>query len=263
MFTNYHTHTFRCGHAVADIEDYVIEAIKQKIEVLGFSDHGYLEGYELNNMDKEDFSSYLNEFKRCKEKYKDKIELFLGLEMDFFPNMINYYKELLNHVDYLTASVHYINYMPNEYSQRKYACYNNNDEEGLETYYSLLSQASESGLFKFINHIDMNLIGNHYNSTYEKYLIKFLEVCKKNNTILELNANGIEKGIMYSNGQNVYMYPRIDVWKQVKKYDLRVIINRDAHNPKYLNDNDLKSVKEIAYKLDLNIIDKLDITHKV
>lgn len=36
---NYHTHTSRCGHAVGEDEEYVINAIKSGIKVLGFSDH--------------------------------------------------------------------------------------------------------------------------------------------------------------------------------------------------------------------------------
>ena len=38
----YHTHTKRCGHAVGEDEEYVIEAIKAGIKDLGFSDHVFL-----------------------------------------------------------------------------------------------------------------------------------------------------------------------------------------------------------------------------
>ena len=36
---NYHTHTKRCGHAIGNDEDYVINAIKAGYKILGFSDH--------------------------------------------------------------------------------------------------------------------------------------------------------------------------------------------------------------------------------
>ena len=37
---NFHTHTYRCKHAVGNEEDYVIEAINQNLTTLGMSDHG-------------------------------------------------------------------------------------------------------------------------------------------------------------------------------------------------------------------------------
>ena len=39
MKYNYHTHTKRCGHAFGEDEEYVLEAINQGYEVLGFSEH--------------------------------------------------------------------------------------------------------------------------------------------------------------------------------------------------------------------------------
>ena len=37
---NYHTHTFRCGHAATcEDEEYVLSALKAGFRTLGFSDH--------------------------------------------------------------------------------------------------------------------------------------------------------------------------------------------------------------------------------
>ena len=48
MKANYHTHTARCGHATGTDEDYVLAAIEQGFDELGFSDHvpwPYQDGY--------------------------------------------------------------------------------------------------------------------------------------------------------------------------------------------------------------------------
>ena len=37
---NYHTHTFRCGHAYGTDEEFVLEAINQGFRFIGFADHG-------------------------------------------------------------------------------------------------------------------------------------------------------------------------------------------------------------------------------
>jgi len=39
MIANYHTHTWRCGHAEGTERDYAQQAEKAGIRILGFSDH--------------------------------------------------------------------------------------------------------------------------------------------------------------------------------------------------------------------------------
>ena len=36
---NYHTHTKRCGHAIGEDEEYVLRAIENGFDEIGFSDH--------------------------------------------------------------------------------------------------------------------------------------------------------------------------------------------------------------------------------
>ena len=40
----FHSHTYRCGHAEGDIEDYVNLAIKSHYRIFGVSDHVFLPG---------------------------------------------------------------------------------------------------------------------------------------------------------------------------------------------------------------------------
>lgn len=37
--TNFHTHNYRCEHAIGNVEDYVKVAIKEGYTELGISDH--------------------------------------------------------------------------------------------------------------------------------------------------------------------------------------------------------------------------------
>ena len=39
MIANYHTHTHRCNHAIGREEDYVKEALKAGLQILGWADH--------------------------------------------------------------------------------------------------------------------------------------------------------------------------------------------------------------------------------
>ena len=40
----FHSHTYRCGHATGDIEDYVLKAIEHGYRYYGVSDHVFLKG---------------------------------------------------------------------------------------------------------------------------------------------------------------------------------------------------------------------------
>lgn len=89
MYANYHTHTARCMHATGIDEDYVKRAIAEGVKVLGFSDHspvrfdgGYVSYFKMTP---EELPTYTSSILSLREKYKDKIEIHLGLEVEYYP----------------------------------------------------------------------------------------------------------------------------------------------------------------------------------
>ena len=48
MKINYHTHHYFCTHAIGNVEDYILEAIKNDFVEIGISDHGpiYAEAFK-------------------------------------------------------------------------------------------------------------------------------------------------------------------------------------------------------------------------
>ena len=78
---NFHSHTYRCGHADLDYtdEEYVQDYINMGFKKIAFTDHAP----EKNKIDKRDKirmeyserTEYLNSIKALKEKYKDIIEI--------------------------------------------------------------------------------------------------------------------------------------------------------------------------------------------
>ena len=96
--TNYHTHTYRCGHAVGEDEDYILEAIGLGMQTIGFSDHVMLEGVSQPGVrgDFEFSEDYFFSINFLKEKFKERINVLLGYEAEAFPDYFDYYKELFN-----------------------------------------------------------------------------------------------------------------------------------------------------------------------
>ena len=90
MYANYHTHTYLSNHATGTPRDYVESAIRGGIRLLGFSDHvpypfstGHHSGYRVAVADTE---TYVSEILALREEYKDKIQIFIGYEAEYFPN---------------------------------------------------------------------------------------------------------------------------------------------------------------------------------
>lgn len=86
---NFHTHTYRCGHAKGTDEEYVLSAIKMGYDTIGFSDHApyiFPDGSESGfRVKKKDARDYADSVRALQEKYKDKIDIKLGFELEYFP----------------------------------------------------------------------------------------------------------------------------------------------------------------------------------
>ena len=97
MKTNYHTHTTRCMHAVGSDEEYVLSAIKGGFQILGFSDHTpwkYRTSYVADmRMLPEELPEYIESLQYLREKYRDQIDIKIGLECEYFPEYIPWLKE--------------------------------------------------------------------------------------------------------------------------------------------------------------------------
>lgn len=84
--TNLHTHSLYCDGA-ATIEEMIVSAIENGFDSLGISSHGPVDEETYWNIKKDKVEEYIEEVKRLKEKYKDKIEIFLGMELDYIPGI--------------------------------------------------------------------------------------------------------------------------------------------------------------------------------
>ena len=105
---NFHTHTIYCGHAVGLPIDYLDAINTYSLNTLGFSEHAYIDIQSFTHTVKtnEHMHMYYNDVVELKKKTN--CEVLIGLEVDYFPSFMDYYKELHKKYDYLTLSVHFV-----------------------------------------------------------------------------------------------------------------------------------------------------------
>lgn len=220
---NYHTHTKRCKHARGSERAYVENAIKQRFDILGFSDHTpqpYENGFiSPIRMDMAEFDDYVDTVRALKEEFSDRIEIKTGLEAEYFPV---HFDRLMNEVrkreiDYLILGQHYV---PDE-ENGFYAGSLTYSEANLSEYVDVVIEALETGEFMYLAHPDLI----HFEGPENVYLYHMQRLCDyahENGVLLELNALGFLTD---------RWYPSESFFKLAAKTGCRFIYGCDAHSP--------------------------------
>lgn len=101
---NLHIHTnFADGKDTP--EEIVVEAIGRGFDSIGFSEHSYMSfsSYPYQ-MRVEETPSYIAEVMRLKEKYKGQIDIFCGMEQEYYSDLPT------QSFDYVIGSAHYLDF---------------------------------------------------------------------------------------------------------------------------------------------------------
>ena len=257
MITNFHTHTYRCQHAQGTEEDYILAAIKSGVEILGFSDHAPFPDKDFGlRMKFDELDEYINEIERLKKVYDGKIKLFKGLEIEYHPQYLSYYKELLEKrgLDYLVLGEHTYITSDGEMHNIFFA----DSTEDYVNYANSVCEAMETGLFAFIAHPDLMFINDKlWDNNCEKACQLIIDCAEKTNTVLEFNANGLRRQKQnYIDGVR-YPYPHELFWEMVKGRNIRVIVNSDNHIPEQVNDEYVQLARKMVSDFKLNLIDNI------
>lgn len=255
MLSNYHTHTYRCQHATGEDEEYVKRAIDAGIKKLGFSDHapmpypeGYISYYKMANDEAEE---YMSSVLALGEKYKDKINIHVGFEAEYYPEIfdecLKYWRRL--GAEYIILGQHFT--MGAEWEQTRRASSLPSDNEALLHYTDTCCEALSTGKFTYFAHPDLlNYIGDDVN-TYERCVCEVVRASNDTKTPLEINFLGIKTN------RN---YPSERFWEIASKYNPSVIFGIDAHSP---SDFDFAEIEnkalQLARKYNLRIVDDINL----
>lgn len=225
---NMHTHTIRCQHAKGEEREYVEKAIKAGFEVLGFSDHA---PYVFENayvspirMRLDELEGYVDTVLSLKQEYKNEIELYCGLEMEYFPKLFHRTMEEIDKypIDYMILGQHFYDDEESWIGPKRPW----SDEEHLELYVKRILDGLATERFLYVAHPDIMCYTGDI-EIYRKYMGKIVQELKKRHMPIEVNVNGFRDGLHYPNPEFI----RLGV-----EYGSDFVIGVDAHNPKELLD---------------------------
>ncbi|MBR6676781.1 MAG: histidinol-phosphatase [Clostridia bacterium] len=250
---NFHTHTERCNHAGCSDQRYVDVAIEAGIETLGFSDHSPYVGFEgdyysFYRMRPEQLSDYVESINSLREQYKGRINIHLGLEAEYYPQLFPSLLEFLKpyKIEYLILGQHFLDDDQNGlYVQRV------STEEDMKKYADQCIEALETGAFSCIAHPD--IVGmDRAHPAFRREMIRILECANRLDVPVEVNVLGIS-------GNRIY--PCEEFLRLCRLCNSRVIIGVDAHLPdRFLEREAIEKAYAMIEKYGLEITDEIDTT---
>ncbi len=247
MIANYHTHTWRCNHAAGREEDYIRTAIECKFEILGFSDHTpqFFPGeyYSYFRMRPEQLKDYCDTVRLLQKKYADQIQIPLGLEVEYYPELFPDLLPVLQDagIEYMLLGQHFVGNEINEHYSGKATA----DESILSRYCNQAMDAMQMGLFTYFAHPDL-LHFKGEDRIYVQHMRRLCQEAKSCGIPLELNMLGKWSG---------RHYPNTLFWRIAAEENCDVILGCDAHGADHLQKTVTEQqLLEMIRLLDLHLL---------
>ena len=224
---------------------------------LGFSDHGPFPDKDYGlRMLYDELDEYIASLDRLREKYIDRIKIFKGLEIEYYPACCGYYRTLLEEkkLDYLALGAH--TFFDRNGSFRNIFFAESTDD--VYDYAQNVCQAIESGFFRFVAHPDIFFINYlPVDDNIIKACSMISDYAAEHDMILEYNANGYRRARrMYHDGFR-YPYPHEMFWRMAAEKNIRVIIGSDCHSPDQVCDESFIFAEKKALQLGLRLCDSI------
>ena len=248
--SNFHSHCTFCDGR-SHPEDFVKFAIANKFRAYGFSSHSPLPFETFWNMSKDDLPEYITEINRLKDKYAGRLEIYLGLEIDYLNETYNASTACFQSMplDYRISSVHFLPWAEGML-EKNMLCIDggyNDFIKGIKEHYggsvrrltehffrSSMDMVHAEG-FDIVGHVDKIYMNasrhpcfDRMARWYRKPFLELLDFIAEKGLIVEINSKNKRK-----KGET---YPHITAFGELKKRNIPVMVNSDCHEPHLVND---------------------------
>ena len=232
MMQNLHSHTVYCDGSLTP-EEMVKAAIKKGCSSFGLSGHSYAPFDLKHCMSKGDTERYQRDAVRLKEKYSSEIELYFGIEQDYYSDgpPVGF--------DFIIGAIHYLKAgdtfvcvdagaknqktAVDEYFGGDYYAF-------AEKYYETLADIGKTGA-DIIGHFDIvtkyNSNSGLFDETDPRYIgaaLGAMDEILKTRSLFEVNT-----GAMYRLGKPE-QYPAAFLLKELQRRGGEAILSSDSHD---------------------------------
>lgn len=253
--TNYHSHSLYCdGHA--PIKDFLDEAVRQGFTSYGVSPHAPLPWTTRWSMMELELPVFLYEMKRLKEEYKDRLEVYCGLEIDYIDSDINPQAGLFKNdaLDYKIGSVHLIHNQAGrlvdidlnveKFRKEVDKSFGGDVEYVIDKYFQVETSMVETGGFDIVGHMDKISFnvksychGMTSSSFYTDKVERLLGLAVSKGYIIEVNTKAYARQGTTFIGQPHYHL--------LKEMGAKVVVNSDSHFPSLINSGRMEALHNL------------------
>lgn len=239
---NLHTHTHYCDGKEAP-EKYIQKALELGFESLGFSGHAPLPFDNDFSIPESELHFYAMEIRDLQEKYKDQIEIYLGLEYDYIPELLDDFSVFADQIDldYIIGSVHLVRNPDSgelwftdgpkreTYDNGLKTIFGGDIRKAVTAFYQQSMRMIETQKPDIIGHLDkikmhnQNRFFTEDEAWYVKLIDETLDLAKSNDCIVEVNTRGIYKKRCDA------FFPGVEILKKMKALKIPVTVSSDAH----------------------------------
>jgi histidinol-phosphatase (PHP family) len=247
VLTDYHTHTFRCGHATGTMREYIEAAIARGIGEIGLTDHLWLYFEEVSRrnpeyaMAEDSYAAHYAEMVALRDEYRGRINVRVSVEADYIQGRESDLLAILGRFefDYVLGSVHFMDGwlldhpdFADRYRQERVA-------EIYRRYYARLGKAVELGCFDLLAHFDLpKKFGFLPEEDLSAIVGKTLDAVAAKKLAIEISSAGLRKPI----GE---IYPARAILREMRSRDIPIAFSSDAHAPQEVG-ADYEKLLELA-----------------
>ena len=259
--TNYHSHCLYCDGR-ADMATFARFAVSKGFTAYGYTSHAPLPFPTAWTMEWDRMDDYFSEFQRLKQQYAGRLELYIGLEIDYLNEESHPASACFQQLplDYRIGSVHLLqdeqgrvvdaDLPPDRFAQMVDTHFQGDIEAVVRQYFARADRMLQLGGFDILGHADKV----HYNAScyrahitsepwYARLVHDHLSEAVSRGYLIEINTKAFrDLGVFY---------PDVSYFSFLHALEARVVVNSDAHYPERINygrPEALHALKQAGFK---------------
>ena len=234
ILRDFHIHS-RYSDGKDSCESVIKSAIEKGVRTIGFSEHSDRIDTDLY-FPPEKKEGYISELSELKKKYEGQIEIFCGIELDYFEN----YTED-ERIDYIIGSVHYIEHKgelypidlsPDDVQKTVNELFGGDFSAYAEAYFGYVARLKEKRRADIIGHFDLLTKFKDMGACPDTKDARYIEAYRQaldalgSETVFEVNTGAVSRGYRQT------FYPDPDIISDMVKRECSFILSSDSHSAK-------------------------------
>ena len=225
---DYHVHTRLCNHADGSMAAFIQRAIDSGFKEICFLDHLTITGSATPmTMAVAEVPLYFQSLQRLKRAYSDRIDVKVGLEIEFHPRHTRLFRQIVEDFafDAVGSSIHQVDGIDIVSQPIGRGSTNPDPATIRHRYLDYLEMMLTHDYFDFICHLDLlKKFGEDRTALIDERLADILQRTDRRQVTVEVNTSGYDHPAAEA-------YPSAQILELLHQAGIGITVGSDAHRP--------------------------------